>query len=94
MDYRDVYLHIGNRQLLIKKDVIGVFDCDLATVASDSRSYLSQMQHDGFVISLTDELPRSFLLVCKQACPGRRGAEAGKGSVYLSQISPQALAKR
>jgi len=88
------YLHIGNGRLLKKADIVGIFDCDSATVAADSREYLAKMQRSDAVVSTTEEVPRAFVLECNPAAAGRRGNTEGRGVVYLSQISPGAPAKR
>ena len=57
-----MYLHIGNQKNVRKKQLIGIFDTDNATVAAITRKYLSHAQKEGNVISATDDIPKSFVL--------------------------------
>ena len=90
----DLYLHIGDGTLILKRDVIGIFDSDRATVAAETKRYLKNMQNAGALVSVTDEVPRAFLLTCKSSKRGCRGICAGIGKIFFSQISPGALSKR
>ena len=41
-----MYLHIGNGQTVKKKEIIGIFDMDTATVSTISKQYLSKKQKE------------------------------------------------
>ena len=79
-----MYLHIGNGNSLKKRDVIGIFDLDTATVSRVSKDYINKKERDGELIYEDFDLPRSFVL-CE---------EKGKYPVYLSRISSQGLRQR
>lgn len=79
-----MYLHIGNGKSLKKKDVIGIFDLDTATVSRVSKDYINKKERDGELVYEDFDLPRSFVL-CE---------EKGKYRVYLSRISSQGLRLR
>lgn len=76
-----MYLHIGNGKNIRKKDIIGIFDLDTATISKDSKKFINQKDKEGCLIYEDFDLPRSFLL-----CD-----EDNKYRVYLSRISSQGL---
>lgn len=50
-----------------------------------AREFLERAEQEGRVISVCDDLPRSFVLV---------GEEKGTATVYISQLSSAALLRR
>jgi hypothetical protein len=79
-----MYLHLGGQVVVPFDSVIGVFDLDTTTTSKNTRKYLERAETEGNIVSVSDELPRSFV-VCE---------EKEKTTVYLSQISAQTLLKR
>ncbi|MBQ7363110.1 MAG: DUF370 domain-containing protein [Clostridia bacterium] len=79
-----MYLHIGNGKSVRKKDIIGIFDLDTATVSKITRGFIGKMQKDGRLEYYDTDLPRAFVLI-----GGRRGSR-----LRLSRISPQGLKQR
>ena len=79
-----MYLHLGRDIVVNLNDVIGIFDMDNTTVARSSREFLTRVQERGNVIDVTDELPKSYIVV-------QNGYET---KVYISSISPATLLKR
>ena len=79
-----MYLHIGNGQTVKKKEIIGIFDMDTATVSTISKQYLSKKQKEKKVTYEGDDIPRSFLVLT-----GEKGER-----VYLSKISTSGLRLR
>ena len=80
-----MYLHIGNNIVLKTQDIVGIFDLDTATISRFTRSFLSAAQKAGEVITVTNELPKSFI-VCKKKNSERK--------IYISQISSSTLMRR
>jgi hypothetical protein len=78
-----MYLNAGNEEIL-KKNVIGVFDLDTATVAKKTRDFLAAAEKQGNITLLTYDIPRSFILT----------VENGAQRVYLSQYSAATLLGR
>jgi len=79
-----MYIHLGQNVVVPEADVIGIFDLDNTTGSHITRKFLSDAEKAGVVISVSDELPRSFIV-------------SGKNkdvAIYLSQLSPQTLLKR
>ena len=65
-------------------DIVGVFDIDNCTQGRDSRDFLNAAERAGRVVTVGEDLPRSFIVA------------AGKSldAVYISQISPGTIKKR
>ena len=80
-----MYLHLGQNVMVRSQDVIGIFDLDNTTWSFRTRRFLERAEREGWVVSVGDDLPRSFVL-----------AENGGGEpeVYLTSLSPAALATR
>lgn len=79
-----MYIHLGQDTLVKKKDIIGIFDLDTATVSKRTRDYLSNAEKKGMVINVSTELPKSFI-VCQHK---------NEKKIYISQISTATLLKR
>lgn len=79
-----MYLHLGNNKMIKMQDVVGIFDLDSTTISKKTRDFLAEAEKKGEVISVSFELPKSFV-VCKN--------EEGK-KIYLSQLSSSTLHKR
>ena len=78
-----MYLNAGNEEIL-KKNIIGVFDLDTATVSKRTRDFLARAEKEGRVRLLTYDLPRSFILTL----------ENGVNKVYLSPYAAATLLER
>ena len=81
-----MYLHLGEQKVVKKRDIIGIFDMDTATVMKSSRNFLNLAEKRGETATLSYELPKSFI-VCKNKRQKRK-------TVYISQITPSTLLKR
>lgn len=80
-----MYLHLGASVVIPQGDVLGIFDLDNTTSSRTTRDFLARAQQAGQVITVGDDLPKSFTL-CQS--PG------GEVKVYLSQLSSATLLKR
>ena len=79
-----MYLHLGSDAVILKEQIIGIFDLDTSTVSKNTRNYLALAQKQGRVVTVSSELPKSFVAAC----------EDGVVTVYISQLSSQTLLKR
>jgi len=79
-----MYIHLGQNVVVPEAAVIGVFDLDNTTGSLITRKFLGDAEKAGRVISVSDDLPKSFV-VC--------GAD-NETDIYLSQLSSQTLLKR
>ena len=75
-----MYLHLGGEVSVRKADIIAVCDLDNASFSKITRDYLSKTEKAGQIISVSDDLPKSFV-VCTD-------------KVYLSQLSSATLLGR
>ena len=81
---QSMYLHLGQSVVVPASTIIGIFDMDNTTGSHITRKFLSHAEKEGRVQSVSDELPKSFI-VCN---------ENTKTDIYLSQLSTQTLYKR
>lgn len=79
-----MYLHIGNGISVKKKNIIGIFDLDTATVSKTGKDFINKMERSGRLEYNDFDLPRSFVLL----------DEGGVKKVRLSRISVQGLKLR
>jgi uncharacterized protein YktB (UPF0637 family) len=79
-----LYIHLGQGVVVPEETVVGIFDLDNTTGSRITRKFLSDAEKAGQIISVSDELPNSFV-VC---------SEHNKQTIYLSQLSSQTLLKR
>lgn len=78
-----MYLHLGENKIIPKRNIIGIFDSDTATVSKTTRKFLADTEKAGKLESVGD-LPKSFTVVS--------GAEGEK--IYFSQLSVKTLVGR
>ncbi len=81
-----MYLHIGNGFNVKKKEIIGIFDMDTATVSHNTRAFLSAMEKKKSVSYTEIDIPRSFIL-----CDEKKKANY---KIYISKISAVGLNAR
>ena len=79
-----MYLHAGNNKNIKITDIVGIFDTDTATVSQTTKKYLSECEKKGETVTLSYELPKSFILTSDQH----------KNTVYFSQLSTPTLRAR
>ena len=80
-----MYLHLGHNTVINQNEIIGIFDLDATTVSKKTRDYLSKAEKDKRVISVSYDLPKSFV-VCSDKNEGF--------NVYLSPVATSTLYKR
>ena len=81
-----MYIHLGQETVVKTDDVIGIFDLDSTTISKHTRNFLNKAEKKGEVITITYELPKSFIVCANHKEKGRK--------IYLSQISSTTLVKR
>lgn len=79
-----MYLHLGQDTVVSMSDIIGIFDLDNTSVSKITKQYLSQAEKENTVVTVSSELPKSFI-VCEKG---------GTKTIYISQISSGTLMKR
>ena len=78
-----MYLHLGQDYVVHTRDIIGIFDIDTSSVAKHTRAFLRHAEEEGAVVTLSDELPKSFVV-----------ADFPDDTVFSSPISSKTLEKR
>ena len=79
-----MYKRQGRDYVLNDRDIIGIFNMETTTITPRGREFLNYAQKNGAVVSLSDELPQSYVLA--------DGAVVD--TVYLSELSPAAMRRR
>ena len=79
-----MYIHLGLDYVLNDRDIIGIFNLETTTISPRGREFLNYAQKNGAVVSLSDELPQSYVLA--------DGAVVD--TVYLSELSSAVLRRR
>lgn len=80
-----MYIHLGNNVMLPTSEIIGIFDLENTSVSKRTRDFLNKAEKQGRVITVSYDLPRSFVIA---------GKTLENSKVYISQISSQTLLKR
>ena len=57
-----MYIHLGRDYVLNDRDIIGIFNLETTTITPRGREFLNYAQKNGAVVSLSDELPQSYVL--------------------------------
>lgn len=82
-----MYLHLGQNTIVHEEEILGIFDLDITSQSYRTRQYLNRAEREGNVVSISEELPKSFVVCAK---PHTRR----KQTVYISQLSSQTLLRR
>ena len=82
-----MYLHIGNNVSISDKDIVGIFDIEKTTVTGETRGFLSHSEQDGTSITISDDMPKSFIVVSNKK-------DETDQKVYISPISSSTLKER
>ena len=79
-----MYIPIGGDMAVREETIVGVFDLDNTTWSKKTRIFLQNAEKEGKVITVCDELPKSFLVT----------REMGMERIYLIQFSAATMEKR
>ena len=79
-----MYLHLGQSVVVPYREIVGVFDLDNTTYSKHTRKFLSQAEQNGQVVTVADDLPKSFLLT----------SEYGMPRIWLTEYNASTLEKR
>ena len=80
-----MYVHLGQSVVLPEGQIMDINDLDNASWAYKTREFLDRAEREGRVVSVSEDLPRSFVLA------RRDGQET---MIYLCQLSASALLRR
>ncbi len=79
-----MYIHLGNNIMLPTNEIVGIFDLENSTISKRTRDFLKKAEKNGKVITVSYDLPRSFVVAEKN----------GEIKIYISQISSSTLRRR
>ena len=79
-----MYLSIGADFAVRDRSILGIFDLDNTSYSKHSRNFLREAEKQGEVVTITEDLPKSFVLT----------EEFGMNRVFLTQFNSVALEKR
>ena len=71
--------------MLPTNEIIGIFDLENASISKRTRDFLAKAEKEGRVVTISYDLPRSFVIA---------GKNRDDIKVYISQISSSTLLKR
>lgn len=77
-------INIGGTSIVLKDEVLGVFDLDTASTKKDTKRYLSAGEKNGRVILVGNDIPKSFVVVAKER----------KELIYMTQLSASSIEGR
>lgn len=80
-----MYIHLGNNIMLPTNEIIGIFDLENTSISKRTRDFLAKAEKEGKVVTISYDLPRSFVIA---------GKNRDDIKVYISQISSSTLLKR
>ncbi|MGI6077986.1 MAG: extracellular matrix regulator RemB [Fastidiosipilaceae bacterium] len=78
-----MYIHIGGTCTISDRYILGIYNLDLTTSArtdDTTRRFLARMEEENRVVSLSDDLPKSFIVTLE--------------GVFLSPVSVSTLKAR
>ena len=78
------YLQLEKGESIKKPEIIGIFDIDKVGTASATKELFKRKEDEKGVVSLSNDLPKSFLL-----CDGEF-----TDSIYISGLSCESILKR
>ena len=78
------YLHLGKGAVVDEREIVGIFDLDITSQSHLTRRYLAEAEKAGEVESVSEDLPKSFL-VCERE---------GRRRLILSPMASSTLLKR
>lgn len=82
-----MYLHIGENVSILSRNIIGIFDIDRTTTKGETRKFLSDSELKGTSITISDDMPRSFIVTSDKVADVNQ-------KIYISPISVSTLKLR
>jgi len=79
-----MYLHLGSDVVVSQRDIVAILDLETTSISRITREFLDRAQKSGMVIDVSDELPKSYVVV----------GSGGNYKLYVSPMAPATLTKR
>ena len=71
--------------MLPTDEIIGIFDLENTSISKRTRDFLNRAEKEGRIITISYDLPRSFVIA---------GKKKKNSKIYISKISSSTLLKR
>lgn len=78
------YLQLEKGESIDKSEIIGIFDIDISSVSPNTKEFFRRMEEEKGVISLCNDLPKSFLLTDGEFVD----------RIYITGLSSESIKKR
>ncbi len=78
-------LYLSEGEGIEKKEIVGIFDMDSATVSPRTQDFLRRGEREGRLTSVTEDVPVSFVVSAERQ---------GNIQIYLTRNAPRALRRR
>ena len=78
------YINVGGTRIVLKEDILGIFDLDASSTKTDTKRFLSKCESEGHLEAVGQDIPKSFVL-----CTNGR-----KENVYMTQLSTTTIEGR
>ena len=79
-----MFLHLSSNESVLKRNVVGVFNLETASVQTDTKNFLKQSQKDMRTVTLGRDIPEAFVLCDDEYAE----------TMYLTCISAETIEKR
>ncbi len=81
---KDIYLFLGEDTVILKNNIIGIFDIEKTSVSQITKDYLNFSDNSREIINVSFEMPKSFVVTY----------EKNIERIYITNISVATLKKR
>ena len=78
-------LYLNEQRAIKKRDIVGIFDLDTATVSRDTRAFLRKKEKEGSLYDTATDIPVSFIV---------EKTEHKNLRVYMTRNAPKVLRRR
>lgn len=89
-----MFLHLGGDFVINVKDIVAILDMASTLKSRDSNVFLKTCEEEGFIKDISNDEPRSFVLVERVEKKSKYNKGIHKIIVYKSPISALTLQKR
>ncbi|KAB3532225.1 extracellular matrix regulator RemB [Alkaliphilus serpentinus] len=89
-----MFLHLGGEVVVHIDEIIAIFDIHSTSKSKISRSFLDTCMDEGFVVEISKEEPRAFVITEKVVKSKKPNKTIIKTVIYYSPISAHTLQKR
>ncbi|MFI3226803.1 MAG: DUF370 domain-containing protein [Clostridia bacterium] len=79
-----MYLNIGQDMLILKENIVGIFDFDNTTTSKHTQKFLIKHEKEKNITYVIEDLPKSFILYNIN----------NENHVFVSEYSAKTLQKR